>query len=54
MGKWGNGDTEVKLTTQEEIDYAMTLIKQAFDNVMESEKATNITFILSCSFHEVS
>lgn len=37
MGKWGNGDTEVKLAAQEEIDYAVALIKQAFDNVMESE-----------------
>jgi uncharacterized protein with ParB-like and HNH nuclease domain/predicted transport protein len=37
MGKWGNGDTELKLTSKAEIDYAVNLIKQAFENVMESE-----------------
>ena len=37
MGKWGNGDTEVKLTTANELDYVIGLVKQAFDSVMESE-----------------
>jgi predicted transport protein len=37
LGKWGNGDTEVKLTSREELDYVIGLIKQAFDNIMGSE-----------------
>lgn len=37
MGKWGNGDTEVKLTSLEELDYVISLVKQAFNNVVESE-----------------
>jgi uncharacterized protein with ParB-like and HNH nuclease domain/predicted transport protein len=32
-GKWGNGDTEIKISTNKEIDYALNLIKQAFDNI---------------------
>ena len=37
LGKWGNGDTEVKLASGEELDYVLSLIKQAFDDVTESE-----------------
>lgn len=38
-GKWGNGDTEVKLTSSGELEYTLNLIKQAFDNVMEIENS---------------
>ncbi len=34
-GKWGNGDTEVKISNFEELDSVLNLIKQAFDNVEE-------------------
>ncbi|MBM3206629.1 MAG: DUF262 domain-containing protein [Candidatus Staskawiczbacteria bacterium] len=33
MGKWGNGDTELKISNIAEIEYALKIIKQAFDNV---------------------
>lgn len=36
-GKWGNGDIEIKISTIEELDYALNLIKQAFDNVIEGD-----------------
>ena len=36
-GKWGNGDTETKISTLEELDYALNLIKQAFDNVIGAD-----------------
>ena len=32
-GRWGNGDTEIKISTNEELDYALNIIKQAFDEV---------------------
>ena len=35
IGRWGNGKTEVKIESEEEIDYGMGLIKQAFDNITE-------------------
>jgi uncharacterized protein with ParB-like and HNH nuclease domain/predicted transport protein len=34
-GRWGSGDTEVKISHFEELDYVINLIKQAFDNVEE-------------------
>jgi len=34
-GKWGNGDTEVKINKLEDLEYILSLIKQAFDNVEE-------------------
>ena len=33
LGRWGNGDTEIKISNLEEIDYTMNLIKQAFGDV---------------------
>ena len=36
-GRWGNGDTEVKISSKEEVDYVLGLIKQAFDNVVGTE-----------------
>lgn len=38
-GKWGIGDTEVKISSPEELDYVLSLIKQAFDNVVGVEDA---------------
>lgn len=37
LGKWGNGDTEYKLSSETELDYALSLIKQAFDNIVGIE-----------------
>jgi predicted transport protein len=37
IGKWGNGDVEFKLTSESDLDYALNLIKQAFDNVIGQE-----------------
>ena len=34
LGRWGNGDVEFKLTSEIDLDYAIFLIKQAFDNVV--------------------
>lgn len=34
-GKWGNGDVEVRLSSYEDLDYIMGLIKQSFDNILE-------------------
>ncbi len=31
IGMYGNGDVEIKISNQEDIDYAMMLIKQSFD-----------------------
>jgi uncharacterized protein with ParB-like and HNH nuclease domain/predicted transport protein len=33
LGKWGNGDTRIKIIKSEELDYSLGLIKQAFDYV---------------------
>ncbi|MEM3561592.1 MAG: DUF262 and DUF1524 domain-containing protein [Nitrososphaeria archaeon] len=37
-GRWGNGNVEVDISKFEDLDYAMFLIKQAFDKISE-EKA---------------
>ncbi len=37
LGRWGNGDTEIKINSHEEVDYVISLIKQAFDNVIGVE-----------------
>ena len=34
-GRWGNGDTEVKIIHFDELDYILNLIKQAFVNIEE-------------------
>ena len=36
-GRWGNGDTEIKISSESEVDYVINLIKQAFDNVIGVE-----------------
>lgn len=35
MGRWGNGDTELGISTESEIPYAMGLIRQAFERQLE-------------------
>ena len=37
LGRWGNGDVEVHLTTADELPYALGLIRQAFDRQMGSQ-----------------
>lgn len=36
-GRWGNGNVEVGISTFEELDYVMFLIKQAFDKTSEEK-----------------
>lgn len=31
LGRWGNGDTEVNLSKEEDLEYIMFLIKQAYE-----------------------
>lgn len=33
LGKWGNGDTQIKVSSINELDYCLYLIKQAYDDV---------------------
>ena len=35
IGRWGNGDVEVKLTTLEELPYVMSLVRQSFERQMD-------------------
>lgn len=35
LGRWGNGDVEVGISSIEELDYIMSLIKQAFEKQIE-------------------
>jgi predicted transport protein len=39
MGKWGNGDVEVPLTTVDELPYVMGLIRQSFERQMAAVSA---------------
>lgn len=34
LGRWGNGDVEIGLTSMEELPYVMGLIRQSFDQQM--------------------
>ena len=34
LGRWGNGDAEVGLSTVEELPYVMGLVRQAFEKQM--------------------
>ena len=34
LGRWGNGDVEVGISTMDEIPYVMGLIRQSFDHQM--------------------
>ena len=37
LGRWGNGDVEVGLSSAEQLPYVMGLIRQAFDHQMGSQ-----------------
>ena len=37
LGRWGNGDVEFRITSFNDIKYAMFLIKQSFKNMMENK-----------------
>jgi uncharacterized protein with ParB-like and HNH nuclease domain/predicted transport protein len=39
IGHWGNGDVEVKVGSSQDLDYAMGLIRQAFDRQSEAADA---------------
>ena len=34
LGRWGNGDVEVRLTKLDELPYAMALVRQSFERQM--------------------
>ena len=34
LGRWGNGDVEVRLPTKEDLPYVMGLVRQSFDRQM--------------------
>lgn len=36
LGRWGNGESSIQINTHEDIDYAIFLIRQAFDRQNES------------------
>ena len=38
LGRWGNGDVEVSLSSVEELPYIMGLVRQAFEKQMGNEK----------------
>jgi uncharacterized protein with ParB-like and HNH nuclease domain/predicted transport protein len=38
MGRWGNGDVEVALSTPEEMPYVLGLVRQAFEKQMGAEE----------------
>jgi len=37
LGRWGNGDVEVGLSTLEELPYVMGLVRQSFERQMGDE-----------------
>jgi uncharacterized protein with ParB-like and HNH nuclease domain/predicted transport protein len=37
LGRWGNGDVEVKISSKGELDYIMTLINQSYEMHLENE-----------------
>lgn len=34
LGRWGNGDVEVRLTSLDELPYVMGLVRQSFEKQM--------------------
>lgn len=36
-GRWGNGKTELKITSHQDLDYALFTAKQAFDKVEDED-----------------
>lgn len=41
LGRWGNGDVEVGLSTIDELPYVMGLVRQAFEKQMGNDEATS-------------
>ena len=39
LGRWGNGDVEVALSTPDELPYVMGLVRQAFEKQMGNGEA---------------
>ena len=39
LGRWGNGDVDVRLSNLDELPYVLGLVRQAFDRQMEAEDA---------------
>jgi predicted transport protein len=39
IGRWGNGNTEVKLTESEDLPYVIGLVRQALDRQLSLEEA---------------
>ena len=39
LGRWGNGDVEVALSTPDELPYVMGLVRQAFERQMGNGEA---------------
>ena len=39
LGRWGNGDVEVVLSTPDELPYVMGLVRQAFEKQMGNGEA---------------
>ena len=37
VGRWGNGDVQVALKSEDELPYVMGLVRQAFEKQMGSE-----------------
>lgn len=35
VGRWGNGDVEVMVSSIDQLDYVMSLIKQSFEKQVE-------------------
>src|SRR3546814_4539938 len=40
LGRWGNGDVEVGLSSAEDIPYVLGLVRQAFEKQMGHSEAT--------------
>ncbi len=38
IGRWGNGNTEVRLTTSEDVPYVIGLVRQALDRQLSMEE----------------
>ena len=39
VGRWGNGDSEVQLSSHEELPYVMGLVRQAFERQWDYREA---------------
>ena len=37
MGRWGNGDVEIGLSSPDDLSYVMGLVRQSFEKQMSSD-----------------